>query len=117
MKVLQELSLGLFQSGADGVRSVNSGSEKWRGALCLPEFEPEEAQFQGTGLVAGVLGAEWWGWGWGRVEVPGVGSSPGFWARTLMGSTDVWLRALGLLWLPVAAASSPPTPSPAHLSS
>lgn len=29
-----------------------------------------------------------------------------------MGSTDVWLRALDLLWLSVAAANSPPNPLP-----
>lgn len=54
--------------------------------------------------------------GWGRVAVPGVGSLPGFWARTLMGSTDVWLGALDLLRLRVAAElpsrPRPPNPSP-----
>lgn len=52
----------------------------------------------------------------GQAEVPGVGSLPRFWARTLMGSTDVWLGALDLLRLCVAASGSPLCP-PAHFPS
>lgn len=49
----------------------------------------------------------------GQNEVPGVGSLPGVWARTLMASTDVWLGALDLLLFCVAASASP-TPLQTH---
>lgn len=44
------------------------------------------------------------------------GACPGFGQRTLMGSTDVWLQALDLLRLCVAASGSPPAPAPQPIS-
>lgn len=50
------------------------------------------------------------GGGWqGKTEVPGVGSLPEVWARTLIASTDVWLGALDL---PLACVEASVSPSP-----
>lgn len=103
--------LGLFQPGAGGVRSGSSGSQKRGGALCLLSLSPRKP-VPGDRPVAWVLGAEGRGQG-GQGGSSRCGELAGFWARTLMGSTDGWLGALDSLWLPVAAARSPPPSSPA----
>lgn len=74
------------------------------------QFGPRKLKSKETWLMACDLNLDSGGGGWqGKTEVPGVGSLPEVWARTLIASTDVWLGALDL---PLACVEASVSPSP-----